>query len=90
MIGAGGLGQMAIQILRVLSGATTVVAVDTAAGKLEIARRMGADEVLLSGDEAVTRIKDMTRRQGAQLVLDMVGVTRLCGWLLRWPGCLAT
>jgi alcohol dehydrogenase, propanol-preferring len=35
---------------------------------------MGADEALLSGDEAVTRIKDMTRGQGAQLVLDMVGV----------------
>jgi propanol-preferring alcohol dehydrogenase len=35
---------------------------------------MGADEALVSGDEAVTRIKDMTRGQGAQLVLDMVGV----------------
>ena len=74
VIGAGGLGQMAIQILRALSSATTVVAVDTAADKLETAKRMGADEALLSGDEAVTRIKDMTRGQGAQLVLDMVGV----------------
>ena len=74
VIGAGGLGQMAIQILRALSSATTIVAVDTAADKLETARRMGADEALLSGDEAVTRIKDMTRGQGAQLVLDMVGV----------------
>ena len=74
VIGAGGLGQMAIQILRVLSGATTVIAVDTAADKLEIAKRMGADEGLLSGDAAVTRIKDMTRGQGAELVLDMVGV----------------
>jgi len=74
VIGAGGLGQMAIQILRVLSGATTVIAVDTAADKLEIAKRMGADEGLLAGDEAVKRIKDMTRGQGAELVLDMVGV----------------
>ncbi|MFF8370076.1 NAD(P)-dependent alcohol dehydrogenase [Streptomyces lydicus] len=74
VIGAGGLGQMAIQILRALSAATTVVAVDTDAGKLETAKRMGADEALLSGDQAVTRIKDMTRGQGAQLVLDMVGV----------------
>ncbi|MER7985209.1 NAD(P)-dependent alcohol dehydrogenase [Streptomyces noursei] len=74
VIGAGGLGQMAIQILRALSAATTVVAVDTDAGKLETARRMGADEALPSGDQAVTRIKDMTRGQGAQLVLDMVGV----------------
>ncbi|WNO76879.1 NAD(P)-dependent alcohol dehydrogenase [Streptomyces sp. AM8-1-1] len=74
VIGAGGLGQMAIQILRALSAATTVVAVDTDAGKLEIAKSMGADEALVSGDQAVTRIKDMTRGQGAQLVLDMVGV----------------
>jgi propanol-preferring alcohol dehydrogenase len=35
---------------------------------------MGADETLLSGDQAVTRIKDITRGQGAELVLDMVGV----------------
>jgi propanol-preferring alcohol dehydrogenase len=74
VIGAGGLGQMAIQVLRALSGATTVIAVDTSAEKLEIAKRMGADEVLLSGDTAVTRIKNITRRQGAELVLDMVGV----------------
>jgi propanol-preferring alcohol dehydrogenase len=74
VIGAGGLGQMAIQCLRVLSGATTIVAVDTAADKLEIAKSLGADEVLISGDAAVTRIKDMTRGHGAELVLDMVGV----------------
>ena len=75
VIGAGGLGQMAIQILRALSSATTVVAVDTIADKLATARRMGADEALVSGDEAVARIKDMTRGWGAQLVLDMVGAT---------------
>ncbi|MFI8242852.1 NAD(P)-dependent alcohol dehydrogenase [Streptomyces sp. NPDC085866] len=74
VIGAGGLGQMTIQMLRALSAATTVVAVDTDAGKLETAKRMGADEALLSGDEAVTRIMDMTGQQGAQLVLDMVGI----------------
>jgi alcohol dehydrogenase, propanol-preferring len=74
VIGAGGLGQMAIQILRALSTATTVVAVDTSADKLTTATRMGADEGLVSGHEAVTRIKDMTRGQGAQLVLDMVAV----------------
>src|SRR5204863_2706542 len=34
VIGAGGLGQMAIQILRALSAATTIVAVDTAVGEL--------------------------------------------------------
>ena len=35
---------------------------------------MGADEALISGDDAVTRIKDITNGQGAELVLDLVGV----------------
>ncbi|MFI0788882.1 NAD(P)-dependent alcohol dehydrogenase [Streptomyces lydicus] len=73
VIGVGGLGQMAVQMVRALSAATTVIAVDTDADKLETARRMGADEVVLPGEDAVTRIKDMTGQQGAQLVLDMVG-----------------
>ena len=73
VIGAGGLGQMAIQVLKALSGAATVIAVDTSAAKLETAKKMGADETLMSGDDAVKRIKDITRGQGANLVLDMVG-----------------
>jgi propanol-preferring alcohol dehydrogenase len=74
VIGAGGLGQMAIQVLKALTAATTVVAVDTSAEKLDIAKKFGADEVLISGDDAVTRIKDITRGHGAELVLDLVGV----------------
>jgi alcohol dehydrogenase, propanol-preferring len=74
VIGTGGLGQMAIQILRALSAATTIVALDTAENKLQVAKSMGADEGLLSDDKAVQRVKDMTREQGAELVLDLVGV----------------
>ena len=74
VIGAGGLGQMAIQVLKALCSATTVVAVDTSADKLKIAKKMGADEGLVSGDDAVKRIKVITRGQGAELVLDLVGV----------------
>jgi propanol-preferring alcohol dehydrogenase len=74
VIGTGGLGQMAIQVLKALTGAAIVVAVDTSAAKLEIAKKMGADEALISGDDAVKRVKEITRGQGANLVLDMVGV----------------
>jgi alcohol dehydrogenase, propanol-preferring len=74
VIGAGGLGQMAIQVLKALCSATTVVAVDTSADKLKIAKEIGADEALISGDDAVKRVKDMTRGQGAEVVLDFVGV----------------
>ena len=73
VIGVGGLGQMAVQLLRTLSGAATIVAVDTSVDKLETAKQMGADEILLSGDDAVKRIKDMTHGQGTGVVLDMVG-----------------
>ena len=74
VIGTGGLGQMAIQVLKALSSAATVVAVDTSVAKLETAKKMGADEVLISGDGAVKRVKEITNGQGANLVLDMVGV----------------
>jgi len=73
VIGVGGLGQMAIQVLKALSAAATVVAVDTSLPKLATAKKMGADETLVSGDGAVKRIKEITRGQGADLVLDMVG-----------------
>lgn len=74
VIGAGGLGQMAIQVLRALAGATTVVAVDTSEDKLTIARDLGADETVISGDGAIATIKAVTRGLGAELVLDFVGV----------------
>ena len=74
VIGAGGLGQMAIQVLKALASSTTVVALDTSEDKLKIAVEMGADAALLSGDDAVKRIKDMTRGQGAEVVLDFVGI----------------
>jgi len=74
VIGAGGLGQMAIQILRTLSAATTVIAVDSAPEKRAIALELGADDAVASGEDAVRRVRDVTRGQGAQLVLDFVGI----------------
>ena len=45
VIGVGGLGHMAVQILRALSPAR-VIAVDTSAEKLALAREVGADETV--------------------------------------------
>ena len=71
VIGVGGLGQMAIQLLRATTGAR-VIAVDTDDRKLEMARKLGADVVLRSsaGPEA---IRKATAGVGADLVLDVVG-----------------
>lgn len=72
VIGAGGLGQMAIQILKALSPAR-VVAVDLSAEKLAAATSLGADEAVPSDDRAAARIRELTRGEGAELVLDIVG-----------------
>lgn len=69
VIGVGGLGQMAVQLLRATTGAR-VIAVDTDDRKLAVARELGAD-VALPDDAAA--IRKATGGLGADLVLDMVG-----------------
>lgn len=71
--GIGGLGQFAVQLLRVLTAAT-IVAVDTSEEKLKLAREFGADETLLSNDETAGKIKDLTNGVGVEVVLDFVGI----------------
>lgn len=72
VIGAGGLGQMGIQILRALTSAR-IVAVDTADDKLRMARQSGADDTFRSGADTAAEIKELTRGLGAEVVLDFVG-----------------
>ncbi|MBN1210791.1 MAG: NAD(P)-dependent alcohol dehydrogenase [Myxococcaceae bacterium] len=72
VIGVGGLGQMAVQLLRALSPAR-VIAVDTASDKLARAKELGADDTVLSEDRAAEQIRELTRGMGAELVLDLVG-----------------
>ena len=63
VIGVGGLGHLALQLLQG-SGATTVVAVDPRPAARELATRLGADVVV----DEVARVAP-----GADLVLDFVG-----------------
>ena len=72
VIGVGGLGHMAVQILRALSPAR-VIAVDTSAEKLTLAREVGADEALEPGEGAAETIRELTAGLGAELVVDNVG-----------------
>ncbi len=73
VIGAGGLGHVAIQILRATSS-VRIVAVDNALDKLELARTYGADETLLSDDGAAGALREMTDGHGVDAVFDFVGV----------------
>lgn len=72
VIGTGGLGHVAIQLLRHLSAAT-VIALDVSADKLELATKVGAHEVVLSDKDAAENVRRITGSQGAALVLDFVG-----------------
>lgn len=73
VIGAGGLGHMAVQILRAISPAT-IVAVDQSEAALALAKDIGADHVVLSGPDAQAEVMAATKGRGAELVLDIVGV----------------
>lgn len=72
VIGAGGLGHVAIQLLRELT-ATRIVALDIGTAKLDFARDNGAHEVFTSDPEAAEKVKALTGGRGATVVLDFVG-----------------
>ncbi|MEV4198946.1 NAD(P)-dependent alcohol dehydrogenase [Micromonospora globbae] len=72
-IGIGGLGHVAVQILKATSAAR-VIAVDTRADALALAQECGADLTVMSGETAAEEIRQATGGRGADLVLDFVGV----------------
>jgi alcohol dehydrogenase, propanol-preferring len=72
VIGVGGLGHMAVQILRVLSP-VQVVAVDRSPDKLALAKSVGADKIVVSDDQARTALREAVGGRRAALVLDFVG-----------------
>jgi len=72
VIGVGGLGHLAIQLVKALSPAR-VVAVDVDAAKLELASIVGADVMLLGEPDASGAVREATGGEGAALVLDLVG-----------------
>ena len=72
VIGAGGLGHMAIQIIKAMTAAD-VVAIDIKPAARELAQKSGADVVLDGGSEdIVAQIKDATGG-GGDVVIDFVG-----------------
>ena len=72
VIGVGGLGHMAVQILSAISPAQ-IVAIDTDRDKLALAADVGADVTLEAGEGAAEDVREVTSGLGAELVLDIVG-----------------
>lgn len=90
VIGAGGLGQFGIKLLRALSESRVIVA-DLAPEKLEIARQLGAHETVDSSEaNALEKIMDLSRG-GVSAAFDFVGVgptLELAFGAARRTGCV--
>ncbi|MGZ5398378.1 MAG: NAD(P)-dependent alcohol dehydrogenase [Nocardioides sp.] len=72
VIGVGGLGHMAVQILRATSAAR-VVAVDTRESARDLALLHGADLALSPGPDLAGEVRAFTQGVGADVVIDCVG-----------------
>lgn len=72
VIGVGGLGQMALQILAATTAAE-IIAVDLDESRLRTASDMGASHTVLSDENAADEIHEITGHSGAEVVLDFVG-----------------
>ncbi len=72
VIGTGGLGHVAVQLLRALTPAR-VIALDVTEEKLDLAREVGAHETVLSDADAAGTVRELTGGLGAQAVFDFVG-----------------
>ncbi|MFP3915307.1 MAG: NAD(P)-dependent alcohol dehydrogenase [Actinomycetota bacterium] len=72
VIGIGGLGQMAVQVLRAMTAAT-IIAVDTRPAALELAKSDGADLTFLSEESTADDIRQATSGRGADVIIDCVG-----------------
>ncbi|HEX5596720.1 MAG TPA: NAD(P)-dependent alcohol dehydrogenase [Micromonosporaceae bacterium] len=75
VVGIGGLGHMAVQILAATT-AVTIIAVDTSDAALELAKRFGAHHAVRAGAAAAEQIRSIVgpAPDGADVVLDFVAV----------------
>jgi NAD+-dependent secondary alcohol dehydrogenase Adh1 len=77
VIGVGGVGHIALQLIREL-GASAAVAIDTDARRRALATELGADEVV-DGPGSVDAVRELTAGHGADLVFDCVGTDQSHG-----------
>lgn len=76
IVGAGGLGIMAIQLAKAVSEAR-VIATDLDDGKLRLAKESGADNIINSKKEdAVKTVMELTDNLGADAVIDFVNASK--------------
>lgn len=72
VIGVGGLGHLALQIVKAISAAR-VIAIDGRESARDQATALGADVVLDPGPDTASEIREACGGRGADVVLDFVG-----------------
>ena len=72
VVGTGMIGLLVIQALRA-KGVSQIIAVDIDPEKLNFAKQMGASDVVISNDQAISSIHDLTG-EGADLAMEVVGI----------------
>ncbi|MGH2699963.1 MAG: NAD(P)-dependent alcohol dehydrogenase [Actinomycetota bacterium] len=88
VIGAGGLGHIAIQCLKALTPAEVIV-VDTSEPALKLVEKIGADHGVLADGTEIDQVKAMTEGEGAEVVIDFVaerGVEKRAPEMVRNAG----
>ena len=76
IVGTGGLGLMAIQLAKAVTGAR-IIAMDIDDKKLEVAKKEGADIIVNSKKEdPVKAIMELTGKLGADAVIDFVNASK--------------
>jgi len=70
--GVGGLGHIALQLLRSMTN-TVIVASDVTESKLRLAEKLGAHRVVDARRDPVKQIMEITGNRGADAVIDLVG-----------------
>jgi len=86
VVGVGGLGHLAIQILRACTPCR-VVAVDTRRAALDLAERLGAHGAAYSGPDAVGAVNAATGGRGADVVFDFVGAAATLAFAIEVLRC---
>ncbi len=72
VVGLGGVGLSVVQGAR-LAGAGRVLVVDRSPDKLQLARSLGATDLLEAGGELPRQVRALTERRGADHAFDCVG-----------------
>ncbi len=71
VLGLGLIGLLALQLAK-MSGGFPVIGADLSEIRLDFARKVGADAVLLSGDDLIAKVEDLTEG-GAHVVVEATG-----------------